>query len=650
MKISKIEFENFRNFKEKGQIICDTSGKTTIIYGKNGDGKTTLHQLFQWIFYNKVSFNKTASDKMYNLEFEKEQEYHAVFSVLGSIDFEHNGEFYSLRREWKYQKELESSKKIQEDVSLNKKDGDNNWNRLNNPPVVIEELLPSGLTEYFFFDGESMIADLRVKGKDSADKLKKALFSIFDLNLLEQANKDIGRTDLKTTALGQLYLGKSNINSGSNITAVKTTIENAQSKIALIEDDITKLNIELSAKKKFINDVSEEIGTTKSKSEYETKRKALKSQRDNLLANESSFLSDFGDEVISSFPKMLLSKTVENAKKIIKLKIDESKLIEGLDKRLIQALKKEQYCICGNKLTEKEYRYLEEQLQLFPPFSYKTSYDTFNRESQRSGKQYDREKIERYIKQVLNNRQQAAKCDSDIQKLDEEEKKSKDIENLIVDRKKAEDRISELTTQIIEQEKMLDKYNILLRREMKSYDELTSQSDLHKKITDKIEIMNLVKQYFERKLEESANTYSQKLKDGIEMLLSKMLTSKRSVTVNSDFYVRVFDSYDDESKSEGQFAIVSFAYIGGILNLLKKESELSAKEYPLVLDGPFSKLDADQRQNVINTIPEYAPQVILFSKDDLQEYFTKDSIGRVWTIKSNDEKNVATVEEGYLWQ
>ena len=45
MKIRKIEFENFRNFKEHGEIKCSVDGKVTIVYGKNGDGKTTLHQL-----------------------------------------------------------------------------------------------------------------------------------------------------------------------------------------------------------------------------------------------------------------------------------------------------------------------------------------------------------------------------------------------------------------------------------------------------------------------------------------------------------------------------------------------------------------------------------------------------------------------------
>ena len=41
MKIKSIEYENFRNFRDYGTIKCSTDGKVTIIYGKNGDGKTT---------------------------------------------------------------------------------------------------------------------------------------------------------------------------------------------------------------------------------------------------------------------------------------------------------------------------------------------------------------------------------------------------------------------------------------------------------------------------------------------------------------------------------------------------------------------------------------------------------------------------------
>lgn len=69
-----------------------------------------------------------------------------------------------------------------------------------------------------------------------------------------------------------------------------------------------------------------------------------------------------------------------------------------------------------------------------------------------------------------------------------------------------------------------------------------------------------------------------------------------------------------------------------------------------MLDGPFSKLDPDMRQNVVNALPRFAPQVIIFSKDDLHDVVNPEDIGSVWTIVSNEEKNIAIIKEGKLWK
>ena len=244
----------------------------------------------------------------------------------------------------------------------------------------------------------------------------------------------------------------------------------------------------------------------------------------------------------------------------------------------------------------------------------------------------------------------ATECDIQIRELDAAEKKSPDIENLIISRQQAESEIIELDAQIVHLETELKKCEIYRNRQMKEFDELTRGNAEGEKVLKKIHIMEQVAAHFAKRLEEESIAYSQRLQSNIQSLIDGMLTSKRHVAVSPEFSVRVTDSFDDESKSEGQFAVVSFAYIGGILKMLQSEKHLSSKEYPLVLDGPFSKLDPDQRQNVIDMIPKFAPQVILFSKDDLHEVFNSENIGRVWTIVSNEEKNIARIEEGHLWK
>ena len=234
--------------------------------------------------------------------------------------------------------------------------------------------------------------------------------------------------------------------------------------------------------------------------------------------------------------------------------------------------------------------------------------------------------------------------------MDETEKKSPDIEDLIIARQKAEVRIKELDREITSLETEHKKYEIYLKNESLKYDRLTNETEEGEKALYKINLLQTVAKHFSEKLAEESVLFSQKLELNIQDLIDNMLTSKRSVSVSPEFSVKVTDSFNDESKSEGQFAVVSFAYIGGILKMLQSNDALSTKEYPLILDGPFSKLDPEQRQNVVNAIPEFAPQVILFSKDDLNDVFDEDDIGRVWTIQSNDEKNIATIEEGYLWK
>lgn len=651
MKISKVEFENFRNFKDHGEIRCSTDGRVTIIYGKNGDGKTTLHQLFQWIFYGHVHFNKTTTDRLYNLEYESEQPYGSVFQVLGRIEFEHDGTKYSVARTRTYKKGLDDSERIKEEVTLVKMDDDHNWKTVKNPVEVIEKLLPSGLSEYFFFDGESMIADLRVKGSDSASKLRKALYSIFDLDIIEAAINHIGRTDLKTTVLGKLYLEKGGTISGGKTAKLKADIENAQNRIDKIEADIQEANARKKEYKKIIAQVSEQIGKNKSKADYEEERKRLKKQRDLFLENAAAAKASYGDAIFDMFPKLFISKAVNDAKARIKLQVEQSKLPTGVNKKLVTYLlsPKTTECICGNPLHDAERAKMQMYLDMLPPKSFTSLYHDFSRTAQQWGRGYDLDRIEGFIRNTFNNLEQAGQSDSAIQALDEAEKSSPDVEDLIVDRQRAESEIAAIDNRLLELGTALEKYRIYLKKQMTEFDAVTKQNAANEVINRKIAIMEAVRERFSQQLENASVEYSALLQDNIQYLIDHMLTSRRYVKVSPEFTMRVTDGHNDESKSEGQFGVVSFAYIGGILKMLQSEELLSNKEYPLVLDGPFSKLDAEQRQNVANVIPQFAPQIILFSKDNLQNVFAKSMVGRIWTITSNAEKNVAKVEEGFLW-
>ena len=656
MKISKIEFENFRNFKEQCCITFPTDGSVTVIYGPNGVGKTTLHQLFQWIFYGEVHFNKTASKEMYNLDFEQEAKIFSNFSVWGMIDFEHPNsegviEKYSIRREWIYRKEPQASKVVGTKIRISK-DVNNNWITLKDDAEgaskFIEQVLPSGLSQYFFFDGESMIADLGKTGKDSAKSLRKALFSIFDLDIYEQATVHLGTQESgSSTVLGKLYLSLAQNSSDKDIMLQTGEFRAASKRVERLREEIASYKSYIEKHRQEAQDLSEKIGNAPSRKALETRRTQARNTIKTLEESISSEMKAFGSTVISTYPHLLLSRVVEEAQFRIGLKVEDINLPRGLTKELVLTLLESNTCLCGNTITEKERLALEDLKKLFPPLSYKYIYDQFKSSAARWAATYDRELLLDHIDRIFKFKDQISKLQTEIHDIDESIKQTGNVDDFIAKRAEAEDKSHYWQGKLSEAEQDLGVKQRLMIQHKNKLDKLLAASCANKAIQDHIEIMEEVKQYFATKLTSSATMYSTELCKAIQQLLDVMLLGTRKVTVSSRFELSVKDNHGNEAKSEGQFAIVSFAYIGGILKLLADVPELKGKEFPLVLDGPFSKLDAQHRQNVIDTIPSYAPQVILFSKDDINSCFGAAGPDYVWTIYSNEERNVSTVKCGY---
>lgn len=653
MKFSRIEFENFRNFKERGCLEFPTDGAVTVIYGPNGVGKTTLHQLFQWILYGEVHFNKTASTKMYNLQYERDADYGERFSVWGKIDFEHPNkygaaEYYSVHRTWTYRKELNESRRIEETFRLLKKTGDD-WKRIpGDPGAVIEQILPIALSQYFFFDGESMIADLNQKGRESAKSLRKALYSIFDLDVYEHALVHIGTSSSgPSTVLGKLFLSRS-ANSGSkDVIVARGSLRQTQKRIEDLEDQIAAAKQFGEKCRREIQELSELIGSTPERAALEKRRQQARVQikgfEDAIGREEKAF----GRSVMAQYPNLLLSRVVEEAQFRIGLKIEDETLLPGLTKELILSLLKENTCICGTPLGEEERVVLEEKLRMFPPLSYKYIYDQFKKSAVRWQTSYDPELLARHLEAVFGYRESIANLHAEIRDIDDALRHNANKDDYISRRRAAEARLRQKELEQSRAEQDLGLQKQYLRQRKRKYDELTKASEENRVIDDQIDLMEAVKEHFNTVLTEAAQQYSEQLGERIQELLDVMLTSVRRVSMTPRFELSVRDSFGDEAKSEGQFAVVSFAYIGGIFKLLSDVPSLRGKEFPLILDGPFSKLDVIQRQNVINTIPAYAPQVILFSKDDINQCFAGGIGENIWTIYSNGERNVSHVRRGF---
>ena len=231
-----------------------------------------------------------------------------------------------------------------------------------------------------FFDGETMIADLKIRGMDSAKTLKKALHSIFELEVYENALKDIGTIKNAQSALGQLHRKK--LDAFEKVTKEKKAkdyireIRILEDKIEIIETENSQFNNRIAEYTKRISEISELIGTSKSKKELENSRGTLQKNIKQYNEDIKKILLNFGKEIEDNYAYLLITTVVKDAEQRLYLQVqdEEKKIIPGLTKELlINLLKDNDICLCGNCLDSKARGKIEEWKGYFPPTSYKST-------------------------------------------------------------------------------------------------------------------------------------------------------------------------------------------------------------------------------------------------------------------------------------
>lgn len=177
----------------------------------------------------------------------------------------------------------------------------------------------------------------------------------------------------------KLYLSKSSVASGTEISVLKTNIENAQKKIADLESKKSQAEEESKKLQERITAISEEIGSTKSKQEYEHQRAELKKQRDLFDSNAKKAQQQFGDVVLDAFPPILISRAVAKSKVKLQLMASSETLPNGITEPLISYLTRPDtnVCVCGRPLCSEEKEHVRSYLKLMPPRSYASMYQNF---------------------------------------------------------------------------------------------------------------------------------------------------------------------------------------------------------------------------------------------------------------------------------
>jgi DNA sulfur modification protein DndD len=195
MILTRITIENFRQFFGVNDIRFAQPGpkNVTVILGTNGAGKTTLLNAITWCLYGKISMPQPDEILSHRAAVQLLAGGHT--QALVELTFEADGKTYRARRSQKYRKKddgaLERTGSATFALFAINALGETDSNF--DPYEKIEQLIPVGLSRFFFFRGEDMEA-LAGTDKDSEDRLRSAVETFLELRVLDRASDHLAKT------------------------------------------------------------------------------------------------------------------------------------------------------------------------------------------------------------------------------------------------------------------------------------------------------------------------------------------------------------------------------------------------------------------------------------------------------------------------
>lgn len=653
MKITKIVMNNFRQYKGINEInfSTDNENNITVVYGEITSGKTTLLQSFHWVLYDKIVLQNPG--QILNLEIEKELKPNEEAEVYVEVYIQKedaSDKLYKFKRYIQYRYAEGKGLVILSQYQKASCKENDTWIELNDFDEQVNQILPSKLSNYFFFDGERIktIGDQQKRGEKEVGEAVKSILGLEDFN----------------TAIKHLTGSRSvlmELNNSLNIGAVekaeklKTNIEQAAEEIDRKKQSRMKLEAEIDNCKNMKEELQKTISENRTTSEKQKEKASLQQRLEQMKKRRENMFRDckqFFNRYCLDFFYMGLKGKIENIQKSGILNAKNEAIPNMNDKSIIYLLKRG-YCVCGEKIEEnsEHYKFLMEEMKKLPPKEIGNSISDFNKDistfvnEEKSG--YFKDELTRKYSELYALNNEIDEAEDRIVKISEQIQSNVNVGEL-------EKKVVSLEATIEEYSRLVGQRNteieMLEKRKKADNEELLSLAGLdekNNKIRREIEYTNRISALLSKEYEEKEAELIVELENEINKYLDKIYAGKRIMKIAPDYTFHLLYQYGDtvdSSESEGLGILKAISFMCGLFEVAKKKLVKKTDNdslYPLVFDAPLSNVGSYERKNIMHYLPEVASQVIVFTREekDLEDIDsqTKAKIASVYRIHKYTE-------------
>lgn len=640
MIIKRLVMHNFGVYAGANEFDFNSNKPIVLIGGMNGRGKTTFLEAVLLSLYGSNSFAyKESKYKTYGqyLKSHINQNDHTLEAYV-ELSFQMNqqeNDYYEVKREW-----TGITQRIHETISV-KKNGEHNDFLTQNWPMFIENLLPSGLSNYFFFDGEK-IAELAVDDTDA--QMKESIRSMLGISVLDTLKNDINRGKSKSS--------KSNdddkLKKLDELKKLKETAEanlaECDSKIATLSKELEQTKISIEQQK--MNYIANGGDVVEKKQELVHKKNVLQAQ---LEKNKENLI----EEASGALPLVLVKDLLCNIKEQAEYENTQKNGIIAAD--TIKALLKN-YEDKDNSDVQRFVEYIESN-------ALKQSVPVYNLNEEivyRLNELLDQklEEQRNSAKEVLREKAKLNKKSDEIDSflsVDINENEVVEIYKLI---KQLEQKEISLTVELESLQSQRGNLNGNVLRTTTEFNRCVEETLSAIELSDDSERMlkysNLALKIIDR--------YTVKLQERkVESLASvitacyKKLANKQNlietikmnpVSLDLKYFNKENEEVEKASLSAGEKQLMVISILWGL-------ALCSKKKLPVIIDTPLSRLDSTHRTSLIQTyFPQASEQTIILSTDsEIDRHYydmMAENVGDEFTLEYDDNTKSTSIHRGYF--
>lgn len=651
MFIKEIELNNFRIYKGKNTIDLspDTDKNIALVSGKNGYGKTTFLMSLVWCLYGKQMQNV---DELYLKEISDKGGYpkyignslNRLAKVEGENEFSVSVTFNDVKIQEIPCKEIKITRSFNTITSTSDKvevlvDGfvnelilDLTTDGQQGEEIFIRDyILPIEIAKFFFFDAEKIVALAEINSPEQRRLLSKAYTEVLGIKKYEDLKEQLENIQDDYRKKSAKPKEKTELNS------IIADIGNADIEIESLEKEISELDEEKIEKANASNDIQRKLITEGNKMTLEQLNKLKEEEGE--LNEKMSGLQDGLKDLFDLIPFGLAGETLMEVSTQLNDEKDyrDSKFIqEDVDvktKNILDDLedKKRNFPIV---IPTDIRNFYEKQISALVkkhffsdtpelPSNFKPLHDFSDTETNEFNTLINT--LKHSFKSSftsLNDEYLRTKnsIDSIRRKIRDAEKDAEDehIASLRADKEKLDTRVLTIESEIRDLNQKIGTFKNTKKTLKQRQEELRKKIDNSRKYSDKDakaqEIINKLKLFIKSFKEEKKKSLEENILNELNILLHKKNFIKNvTVDINQagdDVDISLFNSrkekIDKGSLSMGERQM----YASALLKALVDESDI---EFPVFIDSPMQKFDADHAQNVIKEFyPNVSKQVVLF--------------------------------------